>query len=103
MRVEGHLVSDHALCWASSLVKERSTVVDRRPTHVRWRIVAILSLVMVVTALGRLNLGIAARFMQDEFKFTTETMGWIMGMFAFGYAIFQIPCGWAGDRFGPRA
>jgi ACS family glucarate transporter-like MFS transporter len=76
---------------------------DQRPTRVRWQILAILSLVMVVTALGRLNLGIAAKFMQDEFKFTTETMGWIMGMFAFGYAIFQIPCGWAGDRFGPRA
>src|SRR5258708_13612049 len=58
---------------------------------------------MVVTALGRMNLGIAAKFMQDEFKFTTDTMGWILGAFAFGYALFQIPCGWAGDRFGPRA
>jgi sugar phosphate permease len=59
-------------------------VVDQRPTHVRWQILAILSLVMVVTALGRLNLGIAARFMQEEFKFTTETMGLILGAFAFG-------------------
>jgi ACS family glucarate transporter-like MFS transporter len=57
---------------------------------------------MIVTALGRLNLGITARFMQEDFKFTTETMGWILGAFAFGYAIFQIPCGWAGDRYGPR-
>jgi ACS family glucarate transporter-like MFS transporter len=77
-------------------------LVDQRPTHVRWQILAILSLVMVVTALGRLNLGIAAKFMQDEFKFTTETMGWILGAFAFGYALFQIPCGWLGDRYGPR-
>jgi len=29
-------------------------------------------------------------------------MGWILGAFAFGYALFQIPWGWAGDRFGPR-
>jgi MFS family permease len=58
---------------------------------------------MVVTALGRLNLGIAAKAMQDEFNFSTATMGWILGAFAFGYALFQIPCGWAGDRFGPRA
>src|SRR3982074_1551995 len=76
---------------------------DQRPTRVRWQILTILALVMVVTALGRLNLGIAAKFMQDEFKFTTETMGWILGAFAFGYALFQIPCGWAGDRYGPRA
>jgi ACS family glucarate transporter-like MFS transporter len=73
-----------------------------RPTHVRWQILAILSTMMVVTALGRLNLGISARFMQDDFHLTTETMGWILGAFAFGYAIFQIPCGWAGDRYGPR-
>jgi MFS transporter, ACS family, glucarate transporter len=76
---------------------------DNRPTHVRWQILTILALVMVVTALGRLNLSIAAKFMQDDFKFSTETMGWILGAFAFGYAIFQIPCGWAGDRYGPRA
>jgi ACS family glucarate transporter-like MFS transporter len=78
-------------------------LVDKHPTHVRWQILTILALVMVVTALGRLNLGIAAKFMQDDFKFTTETMGWILGAFAFGYAIFQIPFGWAGDRYGPRA
>ena len=75
---------------------------NQGPTHVRWQILAMLATVMVVTALGRLNLSIAAKFMQDEFKFTTETMGWILGAFAFGYALFQIPCGWAGDRYGPR-
>jgi len=72
------------------------------PTHVRWQILVMLSMVMIVTALGRLNLSIAAKFMQDEFKFSAETMGWILGAFAFGYAVFQIPCGWAGDRYGPR-
>ncbi|MGI9075542.1 MAG: MFS transporter [Bryobacteraceae bacterium] len=75
---------------------------DQGPTHVRWRILAILTVVMVVTALGRSNLGIAGRYLQDDFKLTTQTMGWILGAFAFGYAAFQIPCGWAGDRFGPR-
>ena len=59
-------------------------------------------MIMVVTALGRLNLGIAGKFIQEEFNFTTQTMGWILGAFAFGYALFQVPCGWAGDRFGPR-
>jgi ACS family glucarate transporter-like MFS transporter len=75
---------------------------DRIPTRVRWHILAILTLIMVATALGRLNLGIAGKYMQEEFQFTTQTMGWILGAFAFGYALFQVPCGWAGDRFGPR-
>ncbi len=57
---------------------------------------------MLVTAFGRLNLAIAGKFLQEEFHFTNEVMGWILGAFAFGYALFQIPCGWAGDRYGPR-
>src|SRR3982074_764787 len=73
-----------------------------RPSKGRWLILAVLALIMVVTAFGRLNLGIAARYLQDEFQFTTQTMGWILGAFAFGYALFQIPWGWAADRFGPR-
>jgi MFS transporter, ACS family, glucarate transporter len=73
-----------------------------RPTHVRWRILAILTSIMTVTALGRLNLGIAAKDLQEEFSFSTQTMGWILGAFALGYALLQIPWGWAGDRFGPR-
>ncbi|HEV7512573.1 MAG TPA: MFS transporter, partial [Candidatus Acidoferrum sp.] len=76
---------------------------EERPTHIRWRVLTILTLIMVVTALGRLNLSIAGKYIQDEFRFTTQTMGWILGAFSFGYAFFQIPCGWAGDRFGPRA
>jgi len=29
-------------------------------------------------------------------------MGWMLGAFAFGYALFQTPSGWAGDRYGPH-
>ena len=57
---------------------------------------------MLVTAFGRLNLAIAGKFLQEEFHFSNETMGWILGAFAFGYALFQIPSGWAGDRYGPH-
>jgi MFS transporter, ACS family, glucarate transporter len=75
---------------------------EQRPTRVRWQILAILSLIMVVTAFGRLNLGIAGKSIQEEFHLTTQAMGWIFGAFAFGYALFQVPSGWAADRFGPR-
>lgn len=57
---------------------------------------------MLVTAFGRLNLAIAGKFLLEEYHFTNEAMGWILGAFAFGYALFQIPCGWAGDRYGPH-
>jgi len=75
---------------------------DQHATRVRWRILAILIFLMLATAFGRLNLAIAGKFLQEEFHFTNEVMGWILGAFAFGYALFQIPSGWAGDRYGPR-
>src|ERR1700693_3357263 len=30
------------------------------------------------------------------------TVGWILSSFRWGYALFQIPGGWLGDRIGPR-
>jgi ACS family glucarate transporter-like MFS transporter len=72
------------------------------PSKVRWQILGILSLIMVATAFGRLNLGIAGKSIQEEFHLSSQAMGWIFGAFAFGYALFQIPSGWAADRFGPR-
>jgi sugar phosphate permease len=29
-------------------------------------------------------------------------MSWVLGAHQLGYALFQIPAGWLGDRFGPR-
>ncbi len=73
-----------------------------RPTFVRWQVMACITLVTMLTYLDRLNLGIAAKFINDEFHFSTQTMGWILSAFVLGYSVFQIPGGWLGDRLGPR-
>ena len=61
-----------------------------------------VTLVTVLTYIDRLNLSIAGKSIQDEFAISTQTMGWIFSAFLLGYALLQIPGGWAGDRFGPR-
>lgn len=61
-----------------------------------------LTLVLMLTYLDRLNLSIAGKYIQDEFSLSTQTMGWVFSAFLLGYALFQIPGGWAGDRFGAR-
>ncbi|HET7216162.1 MAG TPA: MFS transporter [Terriglobia bacterium] len=71
-------------------------------THVRWIIIGMLAVISGTTYLDRLNLGIAAKYIQDEFAFNNETMGWILSAFVLGYALFQVPSGWAGDKIGPR-
>ncbi len=63
---------------------------------------AIIMAIMAVTALNRLNLSIAGKFIQDEFSFDTITMGRVFSAFLWGYALFQIPWGYICDRIGPR-
>ncbi len=72
------------------------------PTRVRWQIVGLLGVIAALTYLDRLNLSIAGEYIQTEYAFSTQTMGWILSSFMLGYAIFQVPVGWLGDRFGPR-
>jgi ACS family glucarate transporter-like MFS transporter len=73
-----------------------------RATHVRWAIIGMLAVISGTTYMDRLNLGIAAKYIQDEFAFSNQTMGWILSAFVLGYALFQVPGGWAGDKVGPR-
>ncbi len=73
-----------------------------RATHVRWVIIGMLAVISGTTYMDRLNLGIAAKYIQDEFAFSNQTMGWILSAFVLGYALFQVPGGWAGDKIGPR-
>jgi MFS transporter, ACS family, glucarate transporter len=73
-----------------------------RPTRVRWRIIALLLIISGLTYIDRLNLSIAGKFIQDEYHIGTQTMGVILSAFVLGYALFQVPAGWVGDRYGPR-
>lgn len=61
----------------------------------------ILAIIAGVTYIDRLNLGIVAKLILEEYHFTTQSMGWILGAFSLGYAIFHVPGGWLADRYGP--
>src|SRR5438105_12626407 len=72
------------------------------PTRVRWHVVTLLAIMAGLTYIDRLNLGIAGKYVQEEFKFDSQTLGWIFGAFRLGYAVFHLPGGWLADRFGAR-
>jgi ACS family glucarate transporter-like MFS transporter len=40
--------------------------------------------------------------MQEDLHISTVAWGWVTGVFAFSYAVFEIPSGAMGDRIGPR-
>jgi len=74
----------------------------QRPSNIRWRIMAILVFVSFVSYLLRGNLSIAGPAMVQDLQLTEVQWGWIMAAFPLGYALFQFPGGYWGDRRGPR-
>ena len=71
-------------------------------TNVRWVVMGIVMAIMAVTALNRLNLSIAGKYIEEEFAFGTISMGKVFSAFLWGYGLFQIPWGYVCDRIGPR-
>lgn len=68
----------------------------------RRMIVALLACFSLVSFVLRMNISIASKLMMPEFGLTQIQMGQVFGVFMLGYALFQIPAGILGDRWGPR-
>jgi MFS family permease len=56
----------------------------------------------MLTYMDRVNLASAIPVIQHDLGFSMVTIGWIFAAFRWGYAFFQIPGGWLGDRIGGR-
>src|SRR5450631_910750 len=68
----------------------------------RWYMLVLISLMYLITYLDRVNISTAAPVISKEFGFDKITMGIIFSAFGWAYAMFQVPGGWLGDRFGAR-
>ncbi len=79
-----------------------SSIPSTQPTGIRWRILFLLLLISIVTYIDRVNISVTARHMMPALGLTDIQMGWIFSAFVLGYALFQVPGGWMGDRWGPR-
>lgn len=71
-------------------------------TRIRYRILALLAGLSLVSYLLRSNISIASKFMMPELGLDEVRMGQVFSAFMLGYAIFQVPAGALGDRLGPR-
>ena len=70
--------------------------------HYRHRVLTLLFLLSMVTYLDRVCIAVAGPEMQKDLGLTPSQWGWVVGIFALSYAIFEIPSGALGDRIGPR-
>src|SRR6202521_5837694 len=68
----------------------------------RWYVLVLISLMYLITYLDRVNISTVAPVISKEFGFDKVTMGVIFSAFVWAYAMFQVPGGLLGDRFGAR-
>jgi sugar phosphate permease len=73
-----------------------------RPTHTRHVVLALIVGAYMITYMDRVNIASAVPVIQKDLGFSMITIGWIFASFRWGYAFFQIPGGWFGDRIGGR-
>ncbi len=73
-----------------------------RPSRTRYRTMAWLCLAATIAYICRNSIGTLESTIREELEITKRTMGYIMSSFFLTYAIFQIPTGLLGDRWGSR-
>ena len=68
----------------------------------RHRLLILLGVVAVITYLDRVCIAVAGPRIQHDLNFSPAAWGWVVGIFAFAYAVFEIPTGSLADKYGSR-
>lgn len=69
---------------------------------VRYRVLGFLCCLSFVLYIDRICIGQAADAMMAELELNKTAMGLVFGAFTISYALFEVPTGRWGDRFGSR-
>lgn len=79
-------------------------IVNMKQTVVPVRYVMVMGtfLLSLLLYIDRACISAAKGAISDSLQFSDKQMGWVLSIFALGYALFQVPSGIAGDKFGPR-
>ena len=59
-------------------------------------------IITLVLYIDRVCISTAKDAISSDLLLTDTQMGWVLGAFALGYALFQVPGGALGDKFGVR-
>src|SRR5260221_4927007 len=79
-----------------------TTVSTQTPTGVRHLVIVFAVALAVVTYIDRVCISQAAPLMSKDMGFTKDQMAKVFSAFTLAYALFEIPSGYLGDRFGAR-
>ncbi|MFG0261366.1 MAG: MFS transporter [Novipirellula sp. JB048] len=73
-----------------------------RPTSIRYRGLAWLTLAAALAYLSRNAVSVAESTIRGDLSFSLEQSGWFMGAFFWTYSLLQVPSGWLAERWGTR-
>jgi MFS transporter, ACS family, glucarate transporter len=69
----------------------------------RHRVLALVCVLLTIMMLDRVCISVAGPRMQAALHIGPVGWGWVNGVFALAFAVFEIPSGILGDRIGPRS
>jgi ACS family glucarate transporter-like MFS transporter len=73
-----------------------------RPTRARNWVIFFAVTLAIITYIDRVIISQAAPAMQEDLGLSKVQMSWAFFAFTWAYALFEIPGGWMGDRWGAR-
>lgn len=80
-----------------------STSIDKPgATNVRYLVLALLCVLAMITYLDRAVFANAKNELMGAVGQPADDIFLLLTAFQFAYALFEVPTGWMGDRFGPR-
>ncbi len=74
-----------------------------KPTNVRYTVLAWACSLSMLTYIDRVCIKNVQGDMEVSLGLDDKLFGLVFGAFGLAYAAFEVPSGWLGDRYGPRA
>ncbi|MEM1360028.1 MAG: MFS transporter, partial [Bacteroidota bacterium] len=68
----------------------------------RYFVAAGMFLLALLLYVDRVCISVAKESIAGDLALSDKEMGWVLSIFALGYALFQVPSGLMADKFGPR-
>lgn len=68
----------------------------------RFKMVLGTFILAMNVLIDRIFISVAKEPVSESLQFSDAQMGWVLSIFALGYALFQTPSGILADRYGPR-
>ena len=73
-----------------------------RPSRTRYGVIVFAVLLGIIHYIDRVCISKSQTLIQRDLSLDETQMGYVFAAFSLAYALFEIPGGWLGDKWGPR-